>query len=107
MSLKLPAGYRLEWGSQYETLHEATQLLTGLIPIVMLIILGVLYLAFGCLRPALVILTRVPFACVGGVVTLSLCGMPLSLAAAVGFIALSGVAVLKKRTTRFASCIRV
>ena len=64
------------------------------LPAVVVLILGALYAAFRKVRPTLIIFTNVPFACVGGVVALSLRGSPVSMSAAVGFIALSGVAVL-------------
>jgi len=92
--LVLPDGYRLEWGGQYETLTEATRRLSLVIPAVLVLIVSVLVLAFGRLRPALVIFLNVPFACVGGVLALSLRGLPVSISAAIGFIALSGIAVL-------------
>jgi cobalt-zinc-cadmium resistance protein CzcA len=90
----MPDGYRLEWGGQYETLEEARARLNVVVPVVLLLIALVLLLAFGRARPAAIILTHVPFAAVGGVVALVLRGMALSLPAVIGFIALSGVAVL-------------
>ena len=90
----LPHGYRLVWGGQYETLQAASRRLRVVIPVVVVLIFAVLLLAFRQLRPALVIFTNVPFACVGGIVALALRQMPVSISAAVGFIALSGVAVL-------------
>ncbi|MBN1210544.1 MAG: efflux RND transporter permease subunit [Myxococcaceae bacterium] len=93
-ALSLPDGYRLVWGGQYETLTAATQRLSLVIPAVLVLIVTVLVLAFQRLRPALVIFTNVPFACVGGVVALTLRGLPVSISAAIGFIALSGIAVL-------------
>jgi heavy metal efflux system protein len=89
----LPKGYRSEWGGQYESLTQASRRLAMVVPVVLLLILTVLTLAFSKIRPALAIFTLVPFACVGGVLTLALRGMPISLPAAVGFIALSGIAV--------------
>ncbi|AKT43074.1 efflux RND transporter permease subunit [Chondromyces crocatus] len=89
-----PRGYRLVWGGQYETLREATDRLTVVLPAVVALILGALYAAFRKVRPTLIIFTNVPFACVGGMIALSARGMPVSMSAAVGFIALSGVAVL-------------
>ncbi|ATB32727.1 efflux RND transporter permease subunit [Melittangium boletus] len=93
-ALRLPVGYRLEWGGQYETLTEATRRLSLVIPAVLVLIVLVLWLTFRRLRPALIIFTNVPFACVGGVVALLARGMPVSISAAIGFIALSGIAVL-------------
>jgi len=93
-ALELPDGYRLVWGGQYETLTAATRRLSLVIPAVLVLIVLVLFLAFQRLRPALVIFTNVPFACVGGMVALALRGLPVSISAAIGFIALSGIAVL-------------
>ncbi len=90
----LPKGYRAEWGGQYETLRAAERRMAVVVPSVLALILVVLIVAFRHLAPALIILTHVPFASVGGMVALSLRGMPISMSAAVGFIALSGVAVL-------------
>lgn len=90
----VPAGYRLVWGGQFETFRAATRRLAMVIPAVVVLILAALYAAFRKVRPTLIIFTNVPFACVGGVVALALRGSPVSMSAAVGFIALSGVAVL-------------
>jgi cobalt-zinc-cadmium resistance protein CzcA len=93
-AVQLPRGYRLEWGGQYETLQSAKRRLAVVIPAVLILIVGVLLLAFRKVRPALVIFLNVPFASVGGMIVLGLRGMPVSISSAVGFIALSGVAVL-------------
>ena len=92
--VKLPRGYRLDWGGQYETLVDAKRRLSIVIPAVMVLIMAVLLYAFRKLRPALLIFLNVPFASVGGMLVLALRGMPVSISAAVGFIALSGIAVL-------------
>ena len=92
--LPLPSGYRMEWGGQYQTLQDAQARLGLVLPAVALLILGVLLLAFHRLRPALAIFSNVPFALVGGMVALWLRGLPVSISAAIGFIALSGIAVL-------------
>lgn len=92
--VELPRGYRLEWGGQYESLQEATQRLGLVIPAVLALIVVVLLVAFRRLTPVLVIFSHVPFAAVGGMVALFVRGMPVSLSAAIGFIALAGVAVL-------------
>jgi cobalt-zinc-cadmium resistance protein CzcA len=92
--VKLPEGYRIEWGGQYEQLEEATRRLMVVIPVVVVLILTVLLLAFRRIGPTLLIFTNVPFACVGGMMALGVRGMAVSVSAAVGFIALSGVAVL-------------
>ncbi len=93
-TVKLPPGYRIEWGGQYETLAAAKQRLLLVIPIVLVVILGLLGLLFQRLRPAVMLFAHVPFACVGGMVALAMRGMPVSISAAIGFIALSGIAVL-------------
>ncbi|HET8722682.1 MAG TPA: CusA/CzcA family heavy metal efflux RND transporter [Anaeromyxobacteraceae bacterium] len=93
-SVKIPRGYRLEWGGQYETLLAAKRRLAVVIPAVMVLIVAVLLFAFRRVRPAVLIFLNVPFASVGGMIVLALRGMPVSISAAVGFIALSGIAVL-------------
>jgi cobalt-zinc-cadmium resistance protein CzcA len=93
-TVKLPPGYRLEWGGQYENLQAAAARLKVVIPLVLVLILAVLLYAFHKLRPALIIYSHVPFACVGGAAALWMRGLPVSLSAAVGFIALSGIAVM-------------
>jgi cobalt-zinc-cadmium resistance protein CzcA len=92
--VKLPRGYRAEWGGQYETLQAAKRRLAIVIPAVMALIVAVLLVAFRRLKPALLIFLNVPFASVGGMIVLAARGMPVSISAAVGFIALSGIAVL-------------
>lgn len=92
--LALPAGVHLEWGGQFEALANAKERLALVLPGVMLLILTVLAFAFERLRPALIVASHVPFACVGGIAALSLRGLPLSMAAVIGFIALSGIAVM-------------
>ncbi|GEJ56682.1 efflux RND transporter permease subunit [Anaeromyxobacter diazotrophicus] len=93
-AVQLPRGYRLEWGGQYETLQAAKRRLLVVIPAVLALIVGVLLFAFRKVRPAAIIFLNVPFATVGGMIALGLRGMPVSISSAVGFIALSGVAVL-------------
>lgn len=93
-ALGTPMGYRLVWGGQYEHLEQAKRRLAVVIPLVMMLIVGVLLWLFRALRPALIIFANVPFAVVGGVMALSLRGLPVSISAAIGFIALSGIAVL-------------
>ncbi|MCA3016128.1 MAG: efflux RND transporter permease subunit, partial [Myxococcaceae bacterium] len=90
----LPPQFRLEWGGQYENLTEASARLAVVVPVVLLGILALLALTFSRLRPALFVFSLVPFACVGGALTLAARGLPVSLPAAVGFIALSGIAVM-------------
>ena len=93
-SVQLPAGYWLDYGGTFEQLESATQRLAIVVPITLFIILGILVMAFGSLKDALIIFSGVPLALTGGVLSLYLRGMPLSISAGVGFIALSGVAVL-------------
>ncbi|NKF51595.1 CusA/CzcA family heavy metal efflux RND transporter [Shewanella sp. WXL01] len=90
----VPAGYWFEYGGTFEQLESASQKLTIVVPITLAIILGLLVMAFGSVRDALIIFTGIPLALTGGVMALWLRDMPLSISAAVGFIALSGVAVL-------------
>jgi cobalt-zinc-cadmium resistance protein CzcA len=92
--LRLPAGYYLKWGGQFENLEAATRRLAGVVPLALALIFAMLYLTFGAVRPAVLIYLNVPFAAVGGVIALALRGLPFSISAAVGFIALFGVAVL-------------
>lgn len=87
-------GVRLVWGGQYESFEAARRRLMVVVPLVLAAIVLVLFWTFHHTGPVLLILLNVPFACVGGAVLLRLRGMPLSMPAAVGFIALSGVAVL-------------
>lgn len=93
-AVALPNGYRLQWGGQYETMLAAKARMAIVIPVTLAGILAVLLWTFGRLVPALLILLNVPFAGVGGVVALTARGLPISMSAAVGFIALSGIAVL-------------
>ncbi|MDO8272024.1 MAG: CusA/CzcA family heavy metal efflux RND transporter [Gammaproteobacteria bacterium] len=90
----LPAGYWLEYGGTFEQLESASQRLSIVVPLTLLMILGLLVMALGSFRDALIIFTGVPLALTGGVLALWLRDMPLSISAGVGFIALSGVAVL-------------
>jgi cobalt-zinc-cadmium resistance protein CzcA len=88
-------GTWLEWGGQFESLLDARQRLMLVVPLCFLIILLLLYATLGSIADALIIFSSVPLALSGGVATLWLRDMPFSITAAVGFIALSGVAVLK------------
>lgn len=92
--VEIPSGYWLSYGGTFEQLESATQKLMIVVPLTLLTILGLLVMAFGSLKDALIIFTGVPLALTGGVIALSIRGMPMSISAAVGFIALSGVAVL-------------
>lgn len=90
----LPDGYWLDYGGTFEQLRSASARLAVVVPITLAIIIGLLVMAFGSLKDALIIFTGVPLALTGGVLSLWLRDMPLSISAGVGFIALSGIAVL-------------
>ncbi|HKU37128.1 MAG TPA: CusA/CzcA family heavy metal efflux RND transporter [Polyangiales bacterium] len=92
--VKLPPGYLIRWGGQFEHLSAAAGRLSLVVPLALGLIFVLLYLAFGSSKPALLIYLNVPFAAVGGVFALALRGMPLSISASIGFIALFGVSVL-------------
>lgn len=92
--VRLPAGEYLEWGGQFENLQSASQRLLLVVPACFALIILLLYGALGSVRDAAIVFTGVPLALVGGVLALFLRGMPFSISAAVGFIALSGIAVL-------------
>ena len=94
LEVDLPAGYWLEYGGTFEQLESASQRLAIVVPITLVIIVALLVMAFGSFKDALIIFSGVPLALTGGVLALWLRGMPLSISAGVGFIALSGVAVL-------------
>ena len=90
----LPAGYWIGWGGQFEQLISAAERLRLVVPLALGLIFVLLYSMFGNFREGLLVFTGVPFALTGGIVALWLRGIPLSISAGVGFIALSGVAVL-------------
>ena len=92
--VKLPAGTWIEWGGQFQNLRAATERLAIIVPLCFVLIAGALYLAIGNVMLTATVLTAVPLALAGGVFALVLRGMPFSISAAVGFIAVSGVAVL-------------
>ncbi len=92
--VKMPAGYRIEWGGDFENLRSASLRLTLITPLVLLLIFLLLYSTFNSTRLALLIFLAVPIAASGGIFALALRGMPFSISAGVGFIALFGVAVL-------------
>ena len=92
--VNIPAGYWISWGGTFEHLISATQRLWVVVPVALLLIFLLLFAAFGSIKQALIIFSGVPLAWTGGIVSLWLRGIPLSISAAVGFIALSGVAVL-------------
>jgi heavy metal efflux system protein len=92
--VQLPDGYTLEFGGQFENLREAKARLAVVVPAALAFIFVLIFMAFGSVRQALLVYSGVPLAITGGVVALWLRDMPFSISAAVGFIALSGVAVL-------------
>ncbi|MCB1599131.1 MAG: CusA/CzcA family heavy metal efflux RND transporter [Xanthomonadales bacterium] len=92
--VEVPAGYWVDYGGTFEQLIAASQRLSVVVPVTLLLIFGLLFMAFGSGRDALVIFSGVPLALTGGVLALWLRDLPLSISAGVGFIALSGVAVL-------------
>lgn len=90
----IPPGYWLDYGGTFEQLESASQRLSLVVPLTLIVILGLLVMAFASLKDALIIFSGVPLALTGGVLSLYLRDMPLSISAGIGFIALSGVAVL-------------
>jgi cobalt-zinc-cadmium resistance protein CzcA len=92
--LRLPEGYYLTWGGQFENQQRATQRLVVVIPLSLAIIFVLLFVTFNTVRQAALVILNVPFALVGGIAALWLRGLTLNLSASVGFIALFGVAVL-------------
>jgi cobalt-zinc-cadmium resistance protein CzcA len=93
-NVKLPAGYWLSWGGQFENLASARERLAIVVPACFALIFLLLFAALGSARDAVLVFSAVPLALTGGIAALWLRGMPFSVSAAVGFIALSGVAVL-------------
>ncbi len=93
-SVRMPDGYFVTYGGQFENQQRAMKRLTLIVPLVLLLIVGLLYASFGNGRQALLVMLNVPFALIGGVAALWLRGLNLNLSASVGFIALFGVAVL-------------
>ena len=92
--VKIPAGYWIGWGGQYEQLVSATQRLTIVVPIALVLIFLLLFISLGSIADALLVFSGVPLALTGGIFALLLRDIPLSISAGIGFIALSGVAVL-------------
>lgn len=92
--LSLPPGYWTRWGGTFENLESATRRLQIVVPVALLMVFVLLFAMFGNVRDGLVVFTGIPFALTGGILALWLRDIPLSISAAVGFIALSGVAVL-------------
>ncbi len=92
--VRLPPGYTLHWGGQFENLQQASQRLAIAVPVALLLIFSLLYMTFNSVRLALLIYLNVPIAATGGIIALWVRGLPLSISAGVGFIALFGIAVM-------------
>lgn len=92
--VKVPGGYWTTWGGQFEQLKEASDRLRIVVPVALLLVFGLLFMMFNNLKDGLLVFTGIPFALTGGIMALWLRDIPLSISAGVGFIALSGVAVL-------------
>ncbi|MBX3624095.1 MAG: CusA/CzcA family heavy metal efflux RND transporter [Rhizobacter sp.] len=92
--IKLQSGYWMTWGGQFENLQSATNRLKVVVPVSLLLVFTLLFAMFGNIKDGLLVFTGIPFALTGGIIALWMRGIPLSISAAVGFIALSGVAVL-------------
>ncbi len=92
--IKLPAGYSLAWGGQFENQQRAAARLSLVVPLALALIVGVLFATLGSLRQAILVFANIPLALMGGVVALAVSGEYLSVPASVGFIALMGIAVL-------------
>ena len=93
-ALKLPSGYRVSWGGQFENLARARARLVLILPVTILIVFGLLFVAFASVRDAALVLVNVPFSLIGGILALYLRSIHLSVSAAVGFVTLFGVAVM-------------
>jgi len=94
LNVDMPAGYWLEYGGTYQKLQSATQRLSIVVPLTLALVMALLIMALGSIKDALIIFSGVPLALTGGVMALLLRDIPFSISAAVGFIALSGIAVL-------------
>jgi cobalt-zinc-cadmium resistance protein CzcA len=92
--VKMPSGYFIQYGGTFEQLASAAQRLQTVVPVSLLLIFGLLFMTFGSARDALLVFSCVPLALTGGILALLARGIPLSITAGVGFITLSGVAVL-------------
>jgi cobalt-zinc-cadmium resistance protein CzcA len=91
-SVVLPPGYFLQWGGEFENQERAMARLRVIVPLSIFLIFLLLFNAFGSVKSALLILSNIPLALVGGILALLLTGIPLSVSAAIGFIALFGQA---------------
>ena len=92
--VKIPAGYWTTWGGTFEQMQSATQRLQVVVPVALLLVFTLLFMMFGSAKDGLLVFSGIPFALTGGLMALWLRDIPMSISAAVGFIALSGVAVL-------------
>ncbi len=92
--VKVPAGYWTVWGGQFENLQSASKRLQIVVPVALFLVFTLLFVMFNNAKDGLLVFTGIPFALTGGIVALWLRGIPLSISAGIGFIALSGVAVL-------------
>jgi cobalt-zinc-cadmium resistance protein CzcA len=92
--VKMPEGYTVEWGGQFENMERANRRLMIIVPMALGLIFILLYMSLGSVRDVFIVATGIPLGAVGGVAVLALRGMPLTVSAAIGFIALSGVAIL-------------
>jgi cobalt-zinc-cadmium resistance protein CzcA len=92
--VKMPSGYFIQYGGTFEQLGSAVQRLRAVVPVSLLLIFGLLFMTFGSVKDALLVFSGVPLALTGGILALLVRGIPLSITAGVGFITLSGVAVL-------------
>jgi heavy metal efflux system protein len=92
--VKLPEGYTMEWGGQFENMERANRRLMIIVPMALGLIFVLLYMSLGSVRDVFIVATGIPLGAVGGVAALALRGMPFTVSAAIGFIALSGVAIL-------------
>ena len=93
-NVELPAGYWIEYGGTYQKLQSASQRLSIVVPVTLVLIVGLLLLAMGSFKDSMIIFSGVPLALTGGVFALLLRDIPFSISAAIGFIALSGIAIL-------------
>jgi cobalt-zinc-cadmium resistance protein CzcA len=93
-TVKLPEGYHIEWGGQFENMERANRKLAFVVPLALSLILVLLYFSLRSLRDVLIVATGIPLGAVGGVAALWLRDMPFTVSAAIGFIALCGVAIL-------------
>ncbi|HWW37768.1 efflux RND transporter permease subunit, partial [Pedobacter sp.] len=92
-AIKLPKGYSMEWAGDFENQQRATERLTQVVPISILIIFFILFILFGTIKDSLLVLNNVPFAIIGGIFALMITGINFSISSGIGFIALFGICV--------------